>query len=82
MFGSTYGDLDEVQIAAITSGFANNTTLRDLKFNCWREADLIPVLTALQDHIRLCGLRKIHLTAAPPDYLLSLSRLDLLLRNY
>jgi Na+-transporting NADH:ubiquinone oxidoreductase subunit NqrE len=37
-----FGDaeLNEVQIAAITSGFANNTTLRDLKFRGWREADL------------------------------------------
>jgi hypothetical protein len=68
----------KVQIAAITSGFANNTTLRDLKFRGWRETELAPVLTALQDHP---ALRKIHLTAAPQDYLPSLSGLDILLRN-
>jgi hypothetical protein len=27
--------LDEVQTAAITSGFANNTTLRDIEFKSW-----------------------------------------------
>jgi hypothetical protein len=42
--------LDEVQLAAITSGFASNTTLRDLEFQGWREADLTPVMAALQDH--------------------------------
>jgi Ran GTPase-activating protein (RanGAP) involved in mRNA processing and transport len=47
---SDYQDFDEVQLAAITSGFANNTTLRDLEFRGWREVDLAPVLTALQDH--------------------------------
>jgi hypothetical protein len=54
-------EFDEVQRAAIISGFANNTTLRDLGFSGWREADLAPVLTALQDHP---ALQKIHLTAA------------------
>jgi hypothetical protein len=46
-FGCNYGDLDAVQIAAITSGSAVNTTLRDLDFQGWREADKDPVLTAL-----------------------------------
>jgi hypothetical protein len=72
-------DLDEVQIATITSGFANNTTLRDLEFRGWREADLVPVLTALQDHP---ALQKIQLR---PTYssccLPSLSGIEVLLRS-
>jgi hypothetical protein len=40
--------------------FANNTTLRDLKFNSWR--DLAPVLTALKT---TRPLQKIHFNAAP-----------------
>jgi Ran GTPase-activating protein (RanGAP) involved in mRNA processing and transport len=41
---------DEVQVAAIASGFANNTTLHDLEFDSWREVDLAPVLAALHCH--------------------------------
>jgi Ran GTPase-activating protein (RanGAP) involved in mRNA processing and transport len=69
---------DEVQMAAITSGFANNTTLRDLEFNSWPEADLAPVLTALQRHP---ALEKIHFSAVYLDYLPSLSGLEVLLRS-
>jgi hypothetical protein len=78
--GSRYGDLDEVQIAAITTGFAKNTTLRDLELSGWREADLAPVLTALQDHP---DLQKIHFSAVSPasGYLPSLSGLEVLLRS-
>jgi Ran GTPase-activating protein (RanGAP) involved in mRNA processing and transport len=52
-------ELNEVDIAAITWGVVNNTTLRDLEFQGWREADLAPVLTALRHHP---VLRKITLT--------------------
>jgi hypothetical protein len=34
---------DEAQIAAISSDFANNTTLRDLDFQDWRQAVPTPV---------------------------------------
>jgi hypothetical protein len=80
IFGSSlHKDLSEVQIAAISSGFANNTTLRDLKFQGWRPADLAPVLTALQDHP---ALRKIYFgPASSYAYLQSLSGLDVLLRS-
>jgi hypothetical protein len=44
------GIFNEVQIAAITSGFANNTTLRNVAFQGWGEANLSTVLTALQCH--------------------------------
>ena len=71
-------DLNEVQTAAIASGFANNTTLRDLEFQGWRAADLAPMLTALQDHP---VLKKIHFNAFCFDYLPSLSGLELLLRS-
>jgi Ran GTPase-activating protein (RanGAP) involved in mRNA processing and transport len=50
IIGYDYEAFNEVQTAAIVSGFANNTTLRDLEFNSWRDADLAPVLTALHDH--------------------------------
>jgi hypothetical protein len=43
-------ELNELQTAAVTLGFANNTTLRDLESRGWREADLAPVMTALRDH--------------------------------
>jgi hypothetical protein len=76
--GSVSG-YDEVQIAAITSDFANNTTLRDLVFTSWREADLTPVLAALQDHP---ALQKIHFSAKYLDYLPSLSGLEVLLRSH
>jgi Ran GTPase-activating protein (RanGAP) involved in mRNA processing and transport len=66
-----YGELNEVDIAAITSGFANNTTLRDLEFQGWRETELAPVLTALQEHP---ALQKIYLNE-------SLSGLEVLLRS-
>jgi Ran GTPase-activating protein (RanGAP) involved in mRNA processing and transport len=70
----------EVQTAAITSGFANNTSLRDLKFVEWRAADLAPVLTALQNHP---ALQKIHLEYHPDfsDNIPSLSGLEVLLRS-
>jgi hypothetical protein len=68
-----------VQITAITSGFANNTTLHDLEFKSWREADLAPVLTALQCHP---ALKMIHFRAeSEGDCLPSLSGLDSLLRS-
>jgi Leucine-rich repeat (LRR) protein len=74
-----YGKLNEVDIAAITSGFANNTTLRDLEFQGWREADLTPVLTALREHP---ALQKIHVTTSPDMISLpSLSGLEVLLRS-
>jgi hypothetical protein len=72
--------LDEVDICAITSGFANNATLRGLKFQGWRAADLAPVLTALQNHP---VLRKIHLVGSlDMNLLLSLSALEVLLRSH
>jgi hypothetical protein len=71
-------EFDDVQTAAITSGFANNTTLRDLELMSWQEADLVPVLTALQDHP---ALQKIHFGAESSRYLPSLSGLEVLLRS-
>jgi hypothetical protein len=73
LFGSAFEEFDEAQIAAITSGFANNTTLRDLEFHNWREAELTPVLRALQDHT---SLQKIHFRAPS-----CLSGLEVLLRS-
>jgi Ran GTPase-activating protein (RanGAP) involved in mRNA processing and transport len=73
-----YEEFDEAQVAAIASGFANNTTLRDLEFQDWRGAELTPVLTALQDHTTL---QKIHFCALHLDYLPSLSGLEVLLRS-
>jgi Ran GTPase-activating protein (RanGAP) involved in mRNA processing and transport len=71
--------LDEVDIAAIVFGLASNTTLRDLEFQGWRETDLAPVLTALQDHP---ALQKIHLTVSQSIHRLpSLSGLEVLLRS-
>jgi hypothetical protein len=55
-----YGEFDEVRIATIASGFASNTTLRDLQLDTWLEADLAPVLTALEGHP---ALKKIHLSS-------------------
>jgi Ran GTPase-activating protein (RanGAP) involved in mRNA processing and transport len=69
---------DQVQMAATTSGFANNTTLRDLEFNSWSEVDLAPVLTALQSHPTLT---KIHFSVLPSNDRPSLSGLEVLLRN-
>jgi Ran GTPase-activating protein (RanGAP) involved in mRNA processing and transport len=71
---------DEVQAAAVASGFASNTTLRDIEFNSWQETDLATVLTALQDHP---ALEEIHLSASEKygDYLLSLSGVEALLRS-
>jgi Leucine-rich repeat (LRR) protein len=68
----------ERQIAAITSGFANNTTLRNLKFDGWREAELAAVLTALHCHP---ALQKIHFSGKFRNYLPSLSGLEVLLRS-
>jgi hypothetical protein len=73
-----YEEINEVDVAAIISGFASNTTLRDLEFHGWREADLALVLTALQEHPTL---QKIHLIGAYLDYLPSLSGLEVLLRS-
>jgi Ran GTPase-activating protein (RanGAP) involved in mRNA processing and transport len=50
-------EFNEVQLAAIASGFANNTTLRDLELEGWREVDLTPVLAALQGHPVLQKIR-------------------------
>jgi Ran GTPase-activating protein (RanGAP) involved in mRNA processing and transport len=65
-------------IAAITSGFANNTTLRDVSFHSWRDVDLAQALTALKDH---SALEKIHFNAEFLAYLPSLSGLEVLLRS-
>jgi hypothetical protein len=73
-----YEAFDEAQRAAIVSGFANNTTLRDLEFGSWREADLAPVLTALQRHP---ALQKIHFSAISVGFLRSLSGLEGLVRS-
>jgi hypothetical protein len=69
---------DEVQTAAIAAGFASNTTLRDLEFSRWQEADLTPVLTALHCHP---ALEKIHFNGKRLGYLPSLSGLEVLLRG-
>jgi Ran GTPase-activating protein (RanGAP) involved in mRNA processing and transport len=69
---------DEVQTAAIAAGFASNTTLRDLEFSRWQEADLAPVLTALHCHP---ALEKIHFNGKRLGYLPSLSGLEVLLRG-
>jgi hypothetical protein len=72
-------DIDEVQRAAIASDFANNTTLRDLEFRGWQEADLVPVLTALQEHP---ALQKIQFRPTfSSGYLPGLSGLEVLLRS-
>jgi Ran GTPase-activating protein (RanGAP) involved in mRNA processing and transport len=76
---SEYQDIDEVQLAAITSGFANNTTLRDLRIESWRSANLVPVLTALQDHP---ALRRIRLVSVFYACLESVSGLEVLLRSH
>jgi Ran GTPase-activating protein (RanGAP) involved in mRNA processing and transport len=69
---------DERQTAAIASGFANNTTLRDLELESWKEANLVPVLAALQGHP---ALEKICFSGTDVDYLPSLSGLEVLLRS-
>jgi hypothetical protein len=76
--GFTYEAFHEVQIAAIVSGFAKNTTLRELGFKRWREADLTPVLTALQDHP---ALQKVCFHGDFGLCLPSLSGLEVLLRR-
>jgi hypothetical protein len=81
--GYGYAEFDEVHIAAIKSGFANNTTLRVLELSNWREADLAAVLPALHRHP---ALKKIHLSAAflsvaALDYIPSLSGLEVLFRS-
>jgi Ran GTPase-activating protein (RanGAP) involved in mRNA processing and transport len=48
---------DDVQQAAVASGFANNTTLCELELIDWQRDDLAPVLTALQDHPKLQKIR-------------------------
>jgi hypothetical protein len=60
---------NEMQIATIASGFANNTTLRDVEFKNWREADLAPVLTALQNHpaLQKMNLKLTHFTDVSAD---------------
>jgi Ran GTPase-activating protein (RanGAP) involved in mRNA processing and transport len=78
IFGSEDEGLNAVQKAAIASGFANNTTLRGLDLDSWGEADLEPVLTALQRHP---VLKKIRFNALSFDYLPSLSGLEVLLRS-
>jgi Ran GTPase-activating protein (RanGAP) involved in mRNA processing and transport len=73
--GSEDEEFNAVQMASIKSGFANNTTLRDVNFQGWREADLALVLTALQDHP---ALQKITFSEepAPEEYLYSLPSLS------
>jgi Ran GTPase-activating protein (RanGAP) involved in mRNA processing and transport len=70
--------LDKKLIAAIASGFADNTTLRDLELSSWRAVDQAPVLSALQHHP---ALKKIHFNAEYFDHLPSLSGLEVLLRS-
>jgi Ran GTPase-activating protein (RanGAP) involved in mRNA processing and transport len=77
IIGFGHEAFDERLTAAVTSGFANNTTLRDLEFNSWREAELVPVLAALQRHPTL---QKIHFSGKSMD-LPSLSGLEVLLRS-
>jgi Ran GTPase-activating protein (RanGAP) involved in mRNA processing and transport len=77
--GFAYNIFHEVQIAAIASGFANNTTLCDVEFRSWPEADLTPVLTALQCHPALKVIQfsgKVYGEDLP-----SLSGLEMLLRS-
>jgi Ran GTPase-activating protein (RanGAP) involved in mRNA processing and transport len=74
---------NEKEIAAVASGFANNTTLRDLKFMSWGDTDLTPVLTALQHHP---VLQKIQFSAgygcpSSEFFRPSLSGLEVLLRS-
>jgi Ran GTPase-activating protein (RanGAP) involved in mRNA processing and transport len=79
MDGSGSQVFNGAQTAAIVSGFANNTTLRDLEFNSWRDADLAPVLTALQDHP---VLQEVYFRAQRGRHLpRSLSGLGILLRS-
>jgi Leucine-rich repeat (LRR) protein len=75
-----FGDevFDKRQTAAIASGFARNTTLRDLELTNWKETSLVPVLAALQGHP---ALQKIHFNGRSVDYLPSLSGLEVLLRS-
>jgi Ran GTPase-activating protein (RanGAP) involved in mRNA processing and transport len=73
-----YEAFDDWQTAAIASGFADNKTLRDLELKSWPEANLVPVLTALQHHP---ALQKIHLSELSFDNLPSLFGLEVLLRN-
>jgi hypothetical protein len=80
MFGSLRDAFDAVQTAAVTSGFANNTTLRDLEFQDWRPANLPPVLKALQDHPTLQKIQFSN-TTTKFDYIPSLSGLAVLLRS-
>jgi Ran GTPase-activating protein (RanGAP) involved in mRNA processing and transport len=77
-YGNEVFSFSGVQIAAITSGFANNTTLRNLTFDGWQEAELAAVLTALHCHP---ALQKIHFSGKFRNYLPSLSGLEVLLRS-
>jgi hypothetical protein len=76
--GSRYEETDEAWIATIASGFASNTMLRHLQLNTWLEADLAPVLTALQRHP---ALKKLHLRRGCSSTLPSLSGLEGFLRS-
>jgi hypothetical protein len=67
-------EVEEEERAAIAFGFANNTSLCDQEFKDWREADLAPVLSALQNHPTL---QKLHLTNVP-----SFSGLEVLLSSH
>jgi hypothetical protein len=67
------GYLEEVAAVAIASGFAKNTTLREIKLFEWQETSLIPVLTALQMHPML---EKVHVA-----FFRSLAGIDALLRG-
>jgi hypothetical protein len=66
-----FGEFDEMQTAAVVSGFASNTTLCELELT--HQAGIAPVLAALQDHPKL---QKIRLNCAP-----NLSGLEVLLRS-
>jgi Ran GTPase-activating protein (RanGAP) involved in mRNA processing and transport len=73
---------DKVQIAALASGFANNTTLSDLEFKGWRAANLAPVLTALQNHPALQKIKVQQLRLSDRSAnTRSLSGLEVLLRG-
>jgi Ran GTPase-activating protein (RanGAP) involved in mRNA processing and transport len=78
LFGSAFEEFDEVQMDAITSGFFSNTTLRDLEFHGLQEANLAPVLTALQCHP---ALQKIRFSEEGGNKVPSLTGLEVLLRS-
>jgi hypothetical protein len=55
--GYADAEFNAVQIATITSGFANNTTLSDLELDSWGEADLAPSQVSLDS--KFCCVARI-----------------------